>query len=88
MNELIRLKNILNELGYLNIYLSLYLKNTQKEDNLENMKDYILSKVSFSADTAIILGSGMGAFADGLKKPRRSMKAPSLGFLESATVIK
>ena len=34
MNELIRLKNILNELGYLNIYLSLYLKNTQKEDNL------------------------------------------------------
>lgn len=41
MNELIRLKNILNELGYLNIYLSLYLKNTQKEDNLENMKDYI-----------------------------------------------
>ena len=31
------------------------------------MKDYILSKVSFSADTAIILGSGMGAFADGLK---------------------
>ena len=63
------------------------LKNKSKY-NLQNMKDYILSKVSFSADTAIILGSGMGAFADGLKKPRRSIKAPSLGFLESATVIK
>ena len=41
--------------------------NNKSKYNLQNMKDYILSKVSFSADTAIILGSGMGAFADGLK---------------------
>ena len=27
-------------------------------------------------------------FAEGLKKPKRSMNAPSLGFLESATVMK
>ena len=41
------------------------MKEKSKYNVLE-MKDYILSKASFSADTAIILGSGMGAFADGL----------------------
>ena len=28
MDELIRLKGILNEMGYLDIYLTMYLKNT------------------------------------------------------------
>ena len=41
IDELNRLKNILNDLGYLNIYLSMYLKNTQKNDNLENIQLYI-----------------------------------------------
>ena len=41
MTELNRLKNILNDLGYLNIYLNLYLKNTKKTDNLITITEYI-----------------------------------------------
>ena len=41
MNELYRLKRILNDLGYLKIYLTMYLKNTNKEDNVENIQQYI-----------------------------------------------
>ena len=41
------------------------LKDVSKY-HLSAMKDYILSKAKFDADTAIILGSGMGAFADRL----------------------
>ena len=41
----------------------------QSKYNLLEMKDYILSKASFDVDTAIILGSGMGAFADRLNNP-------------------
>ena len=38
----------------------------QSKYNLLEMKDYILSKAPFDVDTAIILGSGMGAFGDRL----------------------
>ena len=41
------------------------LKDVSKY-HLSAMKDYILSKAQFDGDTAIILGSGMGAFADRL----------------------
>ena len=41
MNELIRLKSILNDLGYLEVYLTLYLKNTNQKDNLKNIQSYI-----------------------------------------------
>ena len=41
MNELLRLKTIVNDLGYLNVYMKTYLKNTDKKDNLENIKEYI-----------------------------------------------
>ena len=41
MNELIRYKKILNELGYLNVYINMYLKNTKQEDNLKNIQSYI-----------------------------------------------
>ena len=37
--------------------------------NLLEMKNYILSKSKLDVDTAIILGSGMGAFADRLDNP-------------------
>jgi len=36
-----RLKRILDDLGYLNVYLNKYLVNTQKKDNLENLQQYI-----------------------------------------------
>ena len=36
-----RLKRILDDLGYLNVYLNKYLANTQKQDNLENLQQYI-----------------------------------------------
>ena len=41
MIELKRLKEILRQLGYLNIYLNMYLKNTNKKDNLKNIQQYI-----------------------------------------------
>jgi len=41
MNQLHRYKDILHELGYLKIYLTMYLKNTQKEDNLQTIQEYI-----------------------------------------------
>ena len=41
MNEMNRLKRILDDLGYLNVYLNMYLVNTQKQDNLENIQQYI-----------------------------------------------
>ena len=41
MSELNRMKDILFELGYLRVYLQKYLKNTGKEDNLENIQEYI-----------------------------------------------
>ncbi len=41
MDELIRLKKIVNDLGYLRIYINLYLQNTHKEDNLDNIREYI-----------------------------------------------
>lgn len=41
MTELNRHKDILYELGYLRVYLTKYLVNTDKEDNLENIKQYI-----------------------------------------------
>ena len=40
MNQLYKYKDILHELGYLKIYLTMYLKNTQKEDNLETIQEY------------------------------------------------
>ena len=39
--ELNRHKDILYDLGYLSVYLTMYLKNTGKEDTLENIKEYI-----------------------------------------------
>ena len=39
--ELNRHKDILYELGYLRVYLTKYLVNTGKEDNLENIIQYI-----------------------------------------------
>ena len=36
-----RLKKVLNDLGYLNVYLNMYLKNTKKNDNLKNIQGYI-----------------------------------------------
>jgi hypothetical protein len=39
--ELNRHKDILHDLGYLRVYLTMYLKNTGKQDNLENIKEYI-----------------------------------------------
>ena len=45
MDEINRLKTILNELGYLKVYLQLYLKNTNKKDNLENIKEYINNNI-------------------------------------------
>jgi len=39
--ELNRHKDILYGLGYLRVYLTKYLKNTGKEDNLDNIKEYI-----------------------------------------------
>ena len=41
MIELKRLKKILSQLGYLDIYLNMYLKNTNKKDNLKNIQQYI-----------------------------------------------
>jgi hypothetical protein len=41
MDELIRLKQIIDDLGYLNIYMNMYLKNVHKKDNLNNIKEYI-----------------------------------------------
>ena len=37
MNQLHRYKDILHELGYLKIYLTIYLKNTKKEDSIETI---------------------------------------------------
>ena len=36
-----RLKDILYDLGYLHVYLNMYLVNTGKIDNLKTLKDYI-----------------------------------------------
>ena len=44
------------------------MKEKSKYNVLE-MKDYILSRAKINANTAIILGSGMGAFADRLNSP-------------------
>ena len=44
------------------------MKEKSKYNVLE-MKDYILSRAKIDANTAIILGSGMGAFADRLDNP-------------------
>ena len=44
------------------------MKEKSKYNVLE-MKDYILSRAKINANTAIILGSGMGAFADRLNNP-------------------
>ena len=41
MFELNRLKKILKNLGYLDVYLNIYLKNTKKKDNLKNIREYI-----------------------------------------------
>tara|TARA_B100000427_G_C15275789_1_gene493100 strand:- start:29 stop:196 length:168 start_codon:yes stop_codon:yes gene_type:complete len=41
MEELHRLKKILHDIGYLQIYLSMYLPNTGKEDTFETIKQYI-----------------------------------------------
>tara|TARA_B100001094_G_C17994971_1_gene702188 strand:- start:350 stop:607 length:258 start_codon:yes stop_codon:yes gene_type:complete len=41
MIELKRLKKILSHLGYLDVYLNMYLKNTNKKDNLKNIQQYI-----------------------------------------------
>lgn len=41
MIELNRLKDILKNLGYLDVYLNMYLKNTKKKDNLKNIQQYI-----------------------------------------------
>jgi len=37
--ELNRHKDILYDLGYLSVYLTMYFKNTGKEDNLENINN-------------------------------------------------
>ena len=42
------------------------MKEKSKYNVLE-MKDYILSRTKINSTTAIILGSGIGAFADRLK---------------------
>ena len=39
--ELTSLKKILQNLGYLDVYLNMYLKNTKKKDNLKNIQQYI-----------------------------------------------
>lgn len=39
--ELHKHKDIIYGLGYLGVYLTKYLKNTGKEDNIENIKEYI-----------------------------------------------
>ena len=44
------------------------MKEKSKYNVLE-MKDYILSRAKIDANTAIILGSGMGSFADRLNSP-------------------
>ena len=41
VKELKRLKEILGKLGYLNVYLNIYLKNLKKKDNLKNIQQYI-----------------------------------------------
>ena len=41
MDELNRLKNILDDIGYLEVYLNMYLKNTGKQDNCKNILEYI-----------------------------------------------
>tara|TARA_Y100001970_G_scaffold257592_1_gene336426 strand:+ start:379 stop:546 length:168 start_codon:yes stop_codon:yes gene_type:complete len=41
MDKLLHFKNIVNDLGYLEVYLSMYLINTRKKDNLENIQEYI-----------------------------------------------
>ena len=45
MDEIYRLKNILNELGYIKVYLQMYLKNTGKPDNLETITEYINNNI-------------------------------------------
>ena len=45
MNKLHRLKDNLHDLGYLKIYLTIYLKNTKKKDNLENITEYIHNNI-------------------------------------------
>lgn len=41
MSELNRLKGILCDIGSLRVYLRFYLENTGKEDNVENIREYI-----------------------------------------------
>tara|TARA_Y100000996_G_C22017194_1_gene435220 strand:- start:149 stop:316 length:168 start_codon:yes stop_codon:yes gene_type:complete len=41
MDELMRLKSIIQDIGYLDVYLNMYLKNTNKIDNILNIKEYI-----------------------------------------------
>ena len=45
MEELLRFKKIINDLGYLNVYLNMYLKNTQKKDNLDTIQSYIHNNI-------------------------------------------
>ena len=41
MDELNRLKYILHDIGYLEIYLKMYLPNTNKLDTTHNITEYI-----------------------------------------------
>ena len=41
MSDIIRYKIILNDLGYLSVYMNIYLKNTGKKDNIDTIKSYI-----------------------------------------------
>ena len=45
--ELNRLKDILNNLGYLRLYF-LYIKNTNKKDNITNIKSYFNNNIFIS----------------------------------------
>ena len=45
--ELNRLKDILNNLGYLKLYF-LYIKNTNKKDNITNIKSYFNNNIFIS----------------------------------------
>ena len=45
--ELNRLKDILNNLGYLRLYF-LYIRNTNKKDNITNIKSYFNNNIFIS----------------------------------------
>ena len=47
MNEMDRLKSILDDLGYLNVYLNMYLVNTQKTRQFRESSTIYQSKSRF-----------------------------------------